>query len=581
MRPLVLAALTSANVLLFFAPFLTSGSAAQPGGGVPPSQNSDANSIPGQQLPAAAPYAAVRDLDSASDAGVPLINPASNPQFSEKLRELISNGLPRYIDRREEQTSIATFYEQRDYQPLWTLNGAATPRAQSVIDHLKNAAHAGLDPIDYPTPNLAGMLSADAAAANELQLTHSVLTYARHANSGRVSYTRVSGAILYPSHAPDPAHVLSQLASSENIDATLNSFEPQHPGYKALRAQLEKLLAADGASDDRPPSSDDLQQSNRGHKALKRTTNSSRINIIIANMERWRWLPRDLGAAYVMVNIPDYTLQLVNNGKTRWGTKIVVGKPGDMATPLLSETMKYLTINPTWNVPPSIIRNEYLPALQRDPDALERIGLKVGRNHDGSIRVYQPPGARNALGRIRFNFPNPFLVYQHDTPNKNLFAQSHRALSHGCMRVQNPEQYAEELLAVSQPKEAMTVDRIRDLYGDEERTIRLEHPIPVHVTYQTAYVDEKGRLATRDDIYGLDAAILKLLHGPDRTVAERPIPRNYESSSKPVMARLPSLSRVAEHNGYDERYDERSDGRKHSSWSYVDNPYYNRSVGTW
>jgi murein L,D-transpeptidase YcbB/YkuD len=361
----------------------------------------------------------------------------------------------------------------------------------------------------------------------------------------------------------------------------LNSFEPQQPGYKALRAQLEKLLATDGTSDDRARSSNDLQQVNRGHKALKRTTNSSRINLIIANMERWRWLPRDLGATYVMVNIPDYRLQLVDNGKAKWGTKIVVGKPGDMATPLLSETMKYLTINPTWNVPPSIIRNEYLPALQRDPDALERIGLKVGRNHDGSIRVYQPPGARNALGRIRFNFPNPFLVYQHDTPNKNLFAQSRRALSHGCMRVQNPEQYAEELLAVSQPKEGMTVDHIRNLYGDEERTIRLERPIPVHVTYQTAYVDDTGRLATRDDIYGLDAAILKQLHGPERTVADKPIPRNYESSSKPVMARLPSRSRVAEHDGYDERYDERSDSRNHSSWSYVDNPYYNRSVGTW
>ena len=115
----------------------------------------------------------------------------------------------------------------------------------------------------------------------------------------------------------------------------------------------------------------------------------------------------------MVVNIPDYTLGVYKDDALVWHTKIVVGKPGNLATPLLSETMKFLTVNPTWNVPPSIIRNEYLPALARDPGALERIGLRVSNNPDGSLRVYQPPGERNALGRIRFNFPNQFLVYQH------------------------------------------------------------------------------------------------------------------------------------------------------------------------
>src|SRR6185503_20132689 len=109
-------------------------------------------------------------------------------------------------------------------------------------------------------------------------------------------------------------------------------------------------------------------------------------------------------------------LEVVKDGKPIWTTRIVVGKPGGHATPLLTETMKYITVNPTWNVPPSIIRNEYLPALARDPGALARIGLRISHNNDGSIRIYQPPGDRNALGRIRFNFPNRFLVYQHDTP---------------------------------------------------------------------------------------------------------------------------------------------------------------------
>ncbi len=145
--------------------------------------------------------------------------------------------------------------------------------------------------------------------------------------------------------------------------------------------------------------------------------------------------------------------------------------------------------------------------------------MKVSHNRDGSVRVYQPPGDRNALGRIRFNFPNPFLVYQHDTPNKHLFAQDKRALSHGCMRVQSPEQYAEVLLSLSQPNEGYTPARIKSLYGAEERTINLKNPIPVHVTYQTAFVDQTGQLNLRQDIYGLDAAVLKLMRG--RRAADR------------------------------------------------------------
>src|SRR4029077_18684928 len=139
------------------------------------------------------------------------------------------------------------------------------------------------------------------------------------------------------------------------------------------------------------------------------------------------------GTAYVIVNIPDYSLNVVDQGRVVWATRIIVGKVGSAETPLLSESMRSITVNPTWSVPPSIIRKEYLPALRDDPEALSRIGLKVGRNQDGSLRVYQPPGDRNALGHLRFNFPNKFLVYQHDTPNKDLFARNQRAFSHGCM----------------------------------------------------------------------------------------------------------------------------------------------------
>jgi murein L,D-transpeptidase YcbB/YkuD len=248
-----------------------------------------------------------------------------------------------------------------------------------------------------------------------------------------------------------------------------------------------------------------------------------------------------LGAAYVMVNIPDFTLTVVDDGKFVWSTRIVTGQPGKHATPLLAETMKYITFNPTWNVPPSIIRNEYLPALARDPTALARIGLRIGRNSDGSIRIYQPPSERNALGRVRFNFPNQFLVYQHDTPDKYLFSKPVRAYSHGCMRVENPDKYAETLLSISQPEEGYTAQRIRSLYGRGERNINLKTPIPVYLTYQTVSFNEAGEIQTRPDIYGLDKNVTAVLRG-EPALAHIPVARNYGGES-PVRGRAPSRHR--------------------------------------
>jgi murein L,D-transpeptidase YcbB/YkuD len=166
----------------------------------------------------------------------------------------------------------------------------------------------------------------------------------------------------------------------------------------------------------------------------------------------------------------------------------------------------------------------------------------MAHNPDGSIRIYQPPGERNALGRIRFNFPNRFLVYQHDTPDKYLFAKSERAYSHGCMRVQNPEEYAQVLLSITQPGQRYTAERIRAMYGNTERSIKFTTPIPVYLTYQTAFVDDAGRLQTRADLYGLDKEYAKIMRD-DRKVADIPIHRDYSSGSKPVVARVPSSPR--------------------------------------
>jgi len=200
--------------------------------------------------------------------------------------------------------------------------------------------------------------------------------------------------------------------------------------------------------------------------------------------------------------------------------------------------MRFITVNPTWNVPPSIVQNEYLPALQQDPMALERIGLKVEQNRDGTIHIYQPPGDRNALGRIRFNFPNKFLVYQHDTPDKNLFAHDVRAYSHGCMRVQDPLKYGEVLLSIASPKEGYTAERLARMFGSEERNINFATPIPVHLTYQTASVDDSGKLIIRNDVYGRDSRILAVLKGDERKVADIAVERR-ETTIHHQAFRLP------------------------------------------
>jgi murein L,D-transpeptidase YcbB/YkuD len=267
------------------------------------------------------------------------------------------------------------------------------------------------------------------------------------------------------------------------------------------------------------------------------------IEAVISNMERWRWYPRDLGNAYVIVNLPDFSLHVTHNGAQVWSTRIVIGKT-EMPTPLLSETMKYITINPTWNVPPSIVQNEYLPALQQDPTVLERMGLKLVYNRDGSVHIYQPPGEANALGRIRFNFPNRFLVYQHDTPDKHMFAHDMRAYSHGCMRVQDPAKYAEILLNIARPNENWTADKIKRMFGTGEQDIQLPAQIWVLLTYQNAFVDDAGKLQIRRDIYNVDSRTLAAIK-TERGMIEPPQERKREQEAVATNQRRPAPRNVS------------------------------------
>ncbi|MFL6813239.1 MAG: murein L,D-transpeptidase, partial [Bradyrhizobium sp.] len=436
---------------------------------------------------------------------------------------------------------------------------------------------------------------------------------ARQAQSGRMHWSQVSGDIQYPEHPTDPNEVLTNVTTAKDASAALDGYNPPHKLYRELKAKLAELRGQGGGpviqiaegpalkftpargkkdsvaaiEDARVPqlraklgiteNADSTHYDSRVAEAVRkfqeaaelkptgilddrtvRALNSPKrdrqIDTVIVNMERWRWLPRQLGAAslgnaYVILNIPDYTLKVMQNGAQVWNTRVVTGKPGIHATPLLTETMKFITVNPTWNVPPSIIYNEYLPALEQDPTVLQRMGLRLERASDGSIHISQPPGEANALGRIRFNFPNKFLVYQHDTPDKNLFAKEERAFSHGCMRVQNPDQYAATLLNITMANERYTPEKIRSMYGHSEIDLKFPTPIPVNITYQTAFVDEAGKLQLRKDVYGRDATMIALLRNTRAKDLENVVAHSQPSYSRPT-GNLPAGVNFASDNVY-------------------------------
>jgi L,D-transpeptidase YcbB len=506
-----------------------------------------------------------------------------NAPVTESLRDLANGKFDRLLGGKKERAAIDAYYSSRDYAPLWLTDGKPNARAQAAIAYLGHVDADGLDPTDYPTPNFASMSDPAALAEAELRLTLSVIAYAHHAAVGRVHWSRVSGDIYYEQKAPSPGEVLAKIAAASDVGETLASYEPQSPDYVALKAKLAELRAGKeeagrapiangpvlkiGMKDERVAelrerlgiARDDndtydktlaeaVKRFQQAHElkatglltpatveALNGRQPDRPIDTIIANLERWRWMPHELGRTYVMVNLPDFTLRVVHDGKELWKTRIVDGKP-NMPTPIMTAEMKYITVNPTWNVPPSIVAREYMPALQQDPTVLERMGLNVSTNPDGTVHISQPPGDRNALGRLRFNFPNKFLVYQHDTPDKQLFAYDKRAFSHGCMRVQDPVKYAEVLLSIVRPREGYTEDRIRKMFGSGEVDISFPTFIPVHLTYQTAFVDEDGKLQFRDDVYGRDKVLLSILKSDERKVADTPIERKENSVRRELLA---------------------------------------------
>ena len=405
-----------------------------------------AAAIPNQQ-PAGAPgeSGAPTTATIAPAAATPAPVADGNTPIAEQLRGLAGGKFDRIIGGKKDRATIDAFYSGRDYAPLWLSDGKPNAKAKAATAYLGQVDADGLDPADYQVPDFASLTDPAALAEAEMRLTTSIITYAHHAQIGRVHWTRVSGDIFYDQKAPEPADILAAMVDAKDIAQVLDGYEPHAPGYLALKAKLAELRAGKdsaahaqiptgpmpkiGAQDDRvpqlrerlglPADSDTTYdktlaaavkkfQQERELKptgtltaatvdALNGRQPDRPIDTIIANLERWRWIPHDLGKTYVMVNLPDFTLRVFHDGKQVWMTRIVDGKPA-MPTPIMTAEMKYITVNPTWNVPPSIVAKEYLPALAAGPDGAGTDGT-AGQPQSRRHRAHLPAARRQERAR--------------------------------------------------------------------------------------------------------------------------------------------------------------------------------------
>ena len=262
------------------------------------------------------------------------------------------------------------------------------------------------------------------------------------------------------------------------------------------------------------------------------TTPEQRVAQLRANLERWRWLPRDLGEEYLLVNIAGYAMHVHSNDQVRMSQRVVVGTPF-RRTPVFSGRITYLVLNPSWEVPPRLAVQDQLPRIRADLSYLERMGFSVYQGWGAEerridpesvdwarlsarnfpYRLRQAPGPENALGRVKFMFPNRHNVYLHDTPARGLFAREERAFSSGCIRIEDPQTLTQWLL--NERSNIMPPERIQAILDSEvETTVRLDRPLPVHLLYWTAWVDDEGEVHYRRDIYQRDWPLIEALDAP-------------------------------------------------------------------
>lgn len=441
---------------------------------------------------------------------------------------------------------LACFYERRGYAPAWSRGPA-----DELLAALARAADEGLRPEAYHPARLR-QFAVQAASPEErveldLLLTDAFLRYAHDVQSGRVDPKSLYRDCAAVPAASDLPTLLESGLSAGNLRQVLADLPPPHEGYRRLREALaryrevagwvtvpegpairpgdlaeggERVEAlrqrlAQAAEADAAPLAEPLERAVLdfqerhgldadgvvGPQTLQALNEpvSEHLHQLELNLERWRWLPRDLGKRYVLVNIAGFWLHAVEDGRTALESKVIVGKPYTR-TPMFSGSMIRVVFNPYWYVPNSIATKEIAPKLRRDPGYLARNHYEPIPGRSG-LALRQRPGADNALGRIKFLFPNRFNVYLHDTPSRSLFDRTQRTFSHGCIRVEKPLELGDWVLQGTE----WTPEALRAAIDTgRNREIALAQPILVHVAYWTAWVDGAGVLQMRRDVYERD-----------------------------------------------------------------------------
>ena len=470
-------------------------------------------------------------------------------------------------DKIASTTLLSRFYTQRLFWPAWSAPDGSVLHAEALLQALRGAENEGLNSAEYHLVRLEKLLAEaqqrdsqylppnPTALANlDLLLSDAFLTYGRHLLDGRSNPDRPiaesQGGESLPLHMQ-----LQQALETASVAETLKALLPPQPEYAKLRQALRhysRALAAGGwpllpaglhkgdrdtrvralraqlqatgdlthhSNTDDPFFDSGVEQAvmafqkrhgfgatgviNGETLAFFNTPAQVRVRQVAHNMERWRWLPRDLGNRHILINIPAFTLDVIEYGQSTLSMRVVVGKPS-WPTPMLSAIMTQVILSPTWTVPQSIMKEEILPILRQNPEYLSQRNIKIIKTSSSSAPfvLRQAPGPKNPLGGVKFLFPNRHQVYLHDTPSRALFAKPVRAFSHGCVRLERPLDLAEHVLREvrSWPRERIVAAAGKTV----SQYVLLPTPIPVYITYRTVSISEDGTLLFRSDIYSRD-----------------------------------------------------------------------------
>ena len=465
-----------------------------------------------------------------------------------------------------DRAGLRNFYASHGHTPLWANANGLNERAQAALKEIADAHQWGLDPAAFDLPSDPLDVGADGITTTqrvdlEMRVSLAVLKYARHARGGRMDPTDLSHDIDRKPPVLDAKDVLKGAQDASDVGAFLRGLHPQHEQFAKLRTAYLKALEdeANGQIDYVEP-----ERKRKGKRARKRRAKFKRSQRILFNMEMWRWMPEDLGQTHVWANVPEFIIRVKRDASVIHSERMITGKVKNK-TPVFSDELETVVFNPFWNVPNSIKVKELLPKLLRG-GSLAKQGLRIkhggrevnplavdwSRNDIRKYHVYQPPaGRRNALGVVKFLFPNKHAVYFHDTPTKHLFKKKVRAFSHGCMRVRDPLKMAAVLLGEDRGWGRSKVDEVLRRSGDNNEIV-LKRKIPVHVTYFTAHVDDDGAVQFKRDLYGHEARIKKGIEGKAHTIVKenRSLEKHLAARRPRNRDRIDPFGRFASGGGY-------------------------------